>query len=168
MLIFGVIFFYVVVCVIIYFQTSHIVRYEVQEGSLATDTVYRGVALRDETVVNAETAGYVSYYAREGERVAKNNLVYIVDETGRLNEELENLSLGENSLSDRELTDFRNEIVNFVHGFDPVQYGSTYDFKYSLKNTVLKLANTKMLQSVGDFVHTSGGNIINYSYAPDT
>ena len=81
MLIFGVIFFYVVVCVIIYFQTSHIVRYEVQEGSLATDTVYRGVALRDETVVNAETAGYVSYYAREGERVAKNNLVYIVDET---------------------------------------------------------------------------------------
>ena len=168
MLIFAVIFFYVVVCVILYFQTSHIVRYEVQEGSLATDTVYRGVALRDETVVNAETAGYVSYYAREGERVAKNNLVYIVDETGRLNEELENLSLGENSLSDRELTDFRNEIVNFVHGFDPVQYGSTYDFKYSLKNTVLKLANTNMLQSVGDLGGTSGGNIINYSYAPDT
>ena len=130
MLIFGVIFFYVVVCVILYFQTSHIVRYEVKEGSLATETVYTGVALRDETVVCAETAGYVNYYAREGERVAKNNLVYIVDETGRLNEELENLSLGENSLSDRELMDFRNEIVNFVHGFRPEEYGSTYDFKY--------------------------------------
>ena len=71
MLIFGVIFFYVVVCVILYFQTSHIVRYEVKEGSLATDTVYTGVALRDETVVCAETAGYVNYYAREGERVAE-------------------------------------------------------------------------------------------------
>lgn len=168
MLIFGVIFFYVVVCVILYFQTSHIVRYEVKEGSLATDTVYRGVALRDETVVCAETAGYVNYYAREGERVAKNNLVYIVDETGRLNEELENLNLGENSLSDRELMDFRSEIVNFVHGFRPEQYGSTYDFKYSMKNTVLKLANTNMLQSVSDLSGTTGANIVNYFYAPDT
>lgn len=168
MLIFGVIFFYVVVCVILYFQTSHIVRYEVKEGSLATDTVYTGVALRDETVVCAETAGYVNYYAREGERVAKNNLVYIVDETGRLNEELENLSLGENSLSDRELMDFRNEIVNFVHGFRPEEYGSTYDFKYSMKNTVLKLANTNMLQSVSDLGGDTGGNIVNYFNAPDT
>ena len=162
MLIFGVIFFYVIVCVILYFQTSHIVRYEVQEGSLATDTIYTGVALRDEIVVNAQTAGYVNYYAREGERVAKNDLVYIVDETGRLNEEMENLSLGENSLSDKELADFRNEIVNFVHGFDAAQYGSTYDFKYSLKNTVLKLANTNMLQNVND-LEGAGGGIVNYS-----
>lgn len=168
MLIFGVVFIYVIVCVIMYFQTGHIVRYEVQEGSLATDTIYRGVALRNETVVYAETAGYVNYYAREGERVAKNNLVYIVDETGRLSEELEGMSLGENSLSDRELAEFRSEIVNFVHGFDPTQYNSTYDFKFSLKNTVLKLANTNMLQSVTDLNGASGSSIINYFYAPDT
>jgi hypothetical protein len=168
MLIFGVIFIYVVVCIIIYFQTSHIVRYEVQEGSLATDTVYRGVVLRDETVVNAETAGYVNYYAREGERVAKNNLVYIVDETGHLNEEMENLSLGENSLSERDLADFRHEIVNFVHGFDAAQYGSTYDFKYSMKNTVLKLANTNMLQSIDDLGGSGAGSIVKYFHAPDT
>lgn len=168
MVIFAVIFFYVVICVIIYFQTSHIVRYEVQEGSLATDTIYNGIVLRDETVVYAETAGYVNYYAREGERVARNNLVYIVDETGRLSEELESLSLGENSLSDRELAEFRSEIVNFVHGFDETHYGDTYDFKYSLKNTVLKLANTNMLQSVSDLNGASGGNAVNYFYAPDT
>lgn len=168
MVIFSVIFIYVVVCVIIYFQTSHIVRYEVKEGSLATDTIYRGVALRDETLVRAEAAGYVNYYAREGERVAKNNLVYIVDETGRLTEELESLNLGENSLSDRELAEFRNEIVNFVHGFDQTRYDSTYEFKFSLKNTVMKLANTNMLQSVSNINGTSGGNVANYFYAPDT
>lgn len=168
MVIFSVIFIYVVVCVIIYFQTSHIVRYEVKEGSLATDTIYRGVALRDETLVRAEAAGYVNYYAREGERVAKNNLVYIVDETGRLTEELESLNLGENSLSDRELAEFRNEIVNFVHGFDQTRYDSIYEFKFSLKNTVMKLANTNMLQSVSNINGTSGGNVANYFYAPDT
>ena len=32
MLIFGAIFIYVIICVILYFQTDHIVRYEVTEG----------------------------------------------------------------------------------------------------------------------------------------
>ena len=139
MLIFGAIFIYVIICVIMYFQTDHIVRYEVTEGSLATNNIYKGIAIRKEEVVSTDTAGYVNFYAREGERVAKGDTVYIVDETGRLSQELEDASLGENTLSNQELSEFRNEIVNFMHGYDDVTYESTYDFKYSLKNTVLKL-----------------------------
>ncbi len=165
MIIFGVIFIYVIICIILYFQTGRIVRYEVKEGSLATNNVYRGVAIRDEQVIYTEAAGYVNYYAREGERVAKNDLVYIVDETGKLNEELVALNLGENSLSNRELAEFRNDIVNFIHGFDRTDYVSTYDFKYSLKNTVLKLANVNMLKSISD-LNGGNGNSINYYYAP--
>ena len=95
MIIFGVIFIYVVVCVIMYFQTSRIVRYEVKEGSLATNNIYRGVIIRDETVIYNQAAGYIDYCAREGERVAANALVYIVDETGKLSQELEELGMGE-------------------------------------------------------------------------
>lgn len=168
MIIFGVIFIYVVVCVIMYFQTSHIVRYEVKEGSLASDTIYRGIIIRDETVVYARTAGYVNYYAAEGERVAKNDLVYIVDETGRLSEELEGINQGENSLTDRELMEFRNEIASFVHGFDSSHYESAYDFKYAMKNTVLKLANVNMLESIDELNGSSGVNIVNRSYAEMT
>ncbi len=164
MIIFGVIFFYVIVCVFMYFQTSYIVRYQVQEGSLATDNIYRGVVIRDETVVYTTAAGYVNYYAREGERVAKNDLVYIVDETGRLNEELESMTMGENSLSERELAEFRSEIVNFAHSFDNRSYINTYDFKYSLKNTVLKLANVNMLQSISNL---DGSSVVNYAYSPN-
>ena len=149
MIIFGAIFFYVVVCVIIYFQTSHIVRYEVKEGSLATDNIYRGIIIREETIVYAQASGYINFYAREGERVAKNDLVYIVDETGRLSESLAGLSLGENSLSSRELSEFRSEIVNFVHGFDSGDYDSAYDFKASLSNTLMKLANRSEERRVG-------------------
>ena len=168
MIIFGAIFFYVVVCVIIYFQTSHIVRYEVKEGTLATDNIYRGIIIREETIVYAQASGYINFYAREGERVAKNDLVYIVDETGRLSESLAGLSLGENSLSSRELSEFRSEIVNFVHGFDSGDYDSAYDFKASLSNTLMKLANTNMLESISSMNGSSGVNIINYSYAPTT
>lgn len=167
MIIFGVIFIYVVVCVIMYFQTSHIVRYEVKEGSLTANNTYRGVIIRDETVVYSQSAGYANYYAREGERVAKNALVYIVDETGRFSEDLEAAAMGENSLTERELTEFRDEIINFVHEFDSANYDNSYDIKYSLKNTVLKLANKSMLENISSLSGTSGVNI-NYFYAPAT
>ncbi len=166
MIIFGVIFIYVVVCVIMYFQTSRIVRYEVKEGSLATNNIYRGVIIRDEKVMYNQAAGYIDYCAREGERVAANALVYIVDETGQLSQELEELGMGENTLSNRELSEFRSEIIDFVHGFDSSYYSNTYDIKYSLKNTVLKLANTNMLQSIGAV--GTNGNTVNYAYAPMT
>lgn len=168
MIIFGVIFIYVVICVVMYFQTSHIVRYEVTEGSLTADTIYRGIILRDETVVYAQAAGYVNYYACEGERVAKNDLVYIVDETGRLSQELAGMSLGENSLSDKELSEFRSELANFAHGFEASNYSRTYDFKYSLNNTLQKLASDNMLQSISSLDSTSGVSIINRAYAPGT
>ena len=169
MLIFAVIFVYVVVCVILYFQTGHIVRYEVKKGALATNNIYRGVVIRDETVVNTETAGYVNYYANEGERVAAYDLVYIVDETGRLSEELESISLGENALSEKELMEFRSELVNFSHGFDREEFSGVYDFKTSLGNTVKKLASVNMLESI-DRINTGSGvaNIVSRCYAPRT
>ncbi len=163
MIIFGVVFIYVTVCVILYFQTGHVMRYEVQEGSLATDNLYRGIVIRDETVVYADTAGYVNYYARENGRVAKNDLVYVVDETGRLNEEMSGASQEENTLSSREMADFRNEIVNFVHGFDSTHFENTYEFKYSMENMVLKLASANMLSSIGD-----AGNVVSYAGAPQS
>ena len=86
----------------------------------------------------------------------------------RLNESLESAALGENSLSNRELAEFRSEIVGFIHGFDNINFARTYDFKYSLKNTVLKLANANMLESIGGLGSDLGVNIINYAYAPDS
>lgn len=169
MLIFGTVFVYMVICVVMYFQTSHIVRYEVKEGTLATNNIFRGVVIRDETVVNTESAGYVNYYAREGERVAKNDLVYTIDETGRLNEYLEDLNLGENSLSEKQLAEFRSELANFKHGFDEKTFENIYDFKYSLKNTVLKLANVNMLESIQEMNENTGvTNIVNFCNSPTT
>ena len=169
MLIFGTIFIYVVICVVMYFQTSHIVRYEVKEGSLATNNIFRGIILREETVVNTDSAGYVNYYAREGERVAKNDLVFTIDETGHLNEYLQNLDTDENSLTEKQLLEFRSDIANFKHGFDERRFDNIYDFKNSLKNTVLKLANVNMLKSISDMNENSGiTNIVNFCNAPLT
>ena len=168
MIIFGVIFIYVVICVILFFQTNHIVRYQVKEGSLATDNVYKGIILRDETVVYTKAAGYVNFYAREGSRVGKNGLVYIEDETGKLSESIAAYSQGENSLSDKELADFRSKIAEFSREYDSSRYGSTYDCKYNLKNSVMKLANANMLSNIHSIGENGGFSGVNYAYSPAT
>lgn len=166
-IIFIAVFVYVAYFVVGYFRYSPPKPYEVQEGSLTENTIFRGIALREESVVTTQTAGYMNYYVREGERVAKGDMIYTVDETGRLNEYMESIHLGQNSLSKTELVEFRNEIVNFVHGFDPYDFSSAYNFKYSIKGTVLKLANADMLESL-----SQGGvdlkDTIKTYYAPNT
>lgn len=148
MVIFGAVFVYVAYFVVGYFKYSPPKPYEVKEGSLSANTIYRGIALRDESVVTTQSAGYLNYYVREGERVAKGDLVYTIDEAGRLNEYIESINQGQNSLSKGEMAELRNEIVNFTHGFDPENFGSAYSFKYSIKGTILKLANADMLKNL--------------------
>lgn len=167
MVIFVAVFIYVVYSVMGYLRYSPPKPYEVKEGSLSVNTIFRGIALREEKVVTTPTAGYLNYYVREGERVANGDLVYTIDETGRLNEYIESLYLGENSLSKTELAEFRTEIVNFIHGFDKATFGSVYDFKYSVKGTILKLANKDMLDSLREN-NTDFTGTIQSCYASDT
>lgn len=142
------IFIYVVIVLFIYFSSDPIVRYEVVEGSLSSQNIYRAIAIRDEHVIQSPYSGYVNFLAREGQKVAVGDIVYTVDETGKLNEYLESQSLLENTLTDKELDDFKNELVDFSHAYDPVSYTEVYSFKYSLQNSVLKLANSNFLESL--------------------
>ena len=142
------IFIYVVIVLFIYFSSDPIVRYEVVEGSLSSQNIYRAIAVRDEHVIQSPYSGYVNFLAREGQKVAVGDIVYTVDETGKLNEYLESQSLLENTLTDKELDDFKNELVDFSHAYDPVSYTEVYSFKYSLQNSVLKLANSNFLESL--------------------
>lgn len=139
---------YVIIVLFIYFSSDPIVRYEVVEGSLSTQNIYRAIAVRDEHVVESPYSGYVNFLAREGQKVAVGDIVYTVDETGRLGEFLESQSLLENTLTDKELDDFKNEIVDFAHSYDSLTYSEVYSFKYSLQNSVLKLANSNFLESL--------------------
>lgn len=168
MLIFAVILIYVVACVVMSFQTKSIAPYEVKEGSLAQNYTYRGIALREETVVYTDKSGYVNYYMREGSRAAVGDLIYTVDETGLLHDTLESAEYDNTVLSDKELAVMRSEIVDFMSGFDPKNFSDTYDFKYSMKNVVLKMANDMLIENLSS---TSAGNLgeqVAFQYAQDT
>lgn len=168
MLIFATIFIYVVICVIMYFQAQHIVGYSVKEGSLTSNTIYKGIALRSEEIITSTDAGYVNYFAREGERAAYGNLIYTIDETGKLSDYIKSNESGENTLSDSDLSELKTEIVSFAGNFDCRDFSSVYNFKYNVEGTVMKLANYNILENVDALNGASGTALINYCYAPDS
>ena len=168
MMVFAVILVYVVICVIMYFRTDHIVRYSVQEGSLTSNSIYKGIALRTEQVVTGQDAGYVNYFAREGERTAVGDLVYTVDETGRLSDYINAGSNGENSLSDSDLAELRTDITAFMHGFDQRYFDEVYKFRHNMESTAIKLANYNILENADALNDASGTVIINYRYAANS
>ena len=155
MIIFAVIFVYIIICIFMYFTSKHVVPYEVKAGSLSVNNIYQAVALRDETVINAEDAGYVNYFAREGARVAVGDLVYTVDESGKLADYLDSDASEDNRLSQSDLNEVKTEIVGFASNFDSRNFGVTYDFKHDMEGTVLKLSNYSILESI-DTIQESG------------
>lgn len=168
MLIFCAILIYVIGFVISSLGTEKIIPYEVREGSLAINYTYRALALRDEQVIKTDNSGYITYFAREGERIAPGNLVYIVDETGDLKEYLETENMIENTLSSNDLIELRSDIVNFVHGFDPKKFHTMYDFKYDLKGSVLKLSNSHLYESIDSINNSNLSGSISFHNAVNT
>lgn len=168
MLIFCAILIYVIIFVIVSLNTERIIPYEVREGSLAINYTYRALAIRDEEVVTTDKAGYINYFAREGERVSPGNLVYIIDETGELKEYLDNESMENTSLSNDELIEIRSDIVNFVHNFDERRFHSLYDFKYDIKNTIMKLSNSHLYESIDSINNSSLADSIAFRNAGNT
>lgn len=158
----GFIFVYMFIVMLRYLSTNKVTRYEVVEGSLASSTIYRGLILRDEECVEAQNAGYVNYLAREGQRVSAGDLVYTVDETGSLFNYLEANSMVEFSLTDKEVEELKNQIVDYAHIYDATQFNSVYNFKYTLQNAVVKLANRKLLEGISV---SETSNPVNYCYS---
>ena len=157
MIIFGCISVYIVICVVMYFTSSHIIGYEVKTGSLSVNNVYKGIAIRQEEIVTSTGSGYINYYARESGRVAVGDLVYTVDETGKISEMVGGSDPDENSLTDADLNELKSEIFGFTSTFSTKNFRDVYDFKYSVQGTVMKLANSRILDNI-DALNTSGSS----------
>ncbi len=138
-IIFGVIFLYLVVTVLLYVTGTHVSVYEVREGSILKDNAYTGLAIREETVIRADTSGYVNYFASEGTKVGTKSRVYSLS-----NNELE---FTENSTEETEnLTAEEREALlvkmqSFSTNFSEQNYNSVYTMKSEIQSLLEKKSN---------------------------
>ncbi len=139
----------VYICVIVYMGLSseHIAGYEVKAGTLSVNHTYEGIALRNEEVYYADTSGYVSYYARDGERVSGSSLVYTVDEKGEINELIQQ-NAESVDLSDENFSAIRSEVKSYLGDYSDKDFFEVYSFQPSVEGMVMDLLNQNMLESL--------------------
>lgn len=154
-IVFLVIFVYMMLIFVSYFQKEHISIYEVNEKSIADDNQFKGIALRDETLYYTEKAGYINYYIGEGERVGKNDIIYSVDENGTIyNQIMENDAEG--SISEEHGARIRNNISAFRKSYTDSKYTTVKDFCYDLENTALEAESSVMVSNLNEIMKSSG------------
>lgn len=164
-IIFTVILIYIIICICMYFSQKHIYGYEVKTGSLSVSNIYEGFAIRDEEIVTSTEAGYINYFAREGERIGSNKLVCTIDETGQIKEMMSDSKNEESLLNDQNFSEIRTEIENYINSFDRKSFSSTYDFKFAVKGNILKYSSTNLLNSIGE-IYQGSTESINICNAP--
>ncbi len=157
-IIFAIILVYLIISVAIYFSRNKISIYEVTtQGSITNEKYYTGVAIREEHVNFADAAGYVNYYVKEGEKSAIGDLIYSMDESGRVFSKLSESESLDNNLTDADLNTIKRTILGFQYDFSNLDFQSVYDFKMDMSYDLLELVNASNMENVSLAMNSAGG-----------
>lgn len=162
---FGGMFLYIIICIVMYFANNHVASYQVKEGSIYVNNSYKGIALRDEILVNSNDAGYVNYFAKEGSRIGSGKMVCTIDANGDLKEMLEEAAMGEEPLEDSDFDELRGEIISFKNEFSKDHFNTVYEFKNSALVTVMKSVNANVLRNM-EKLNSSGNSFLRSNLSP--
>jgi hypothetical protein len=157
-IVFLILFLYIAINVYIYFTKEHLSIYEVHEGSTAIDNRISGLILRNETLENSNKAGYVSYYQKEGARVAKNSSVYSIDDSGNMSDILATGDLSI-KLSAKDSAEIKRSIRDFRNSYSDTNYSSVYDFKEEAESTVLDILTNTVIDNEKKLKDETGQNL---------
>ena len=128
-IIFGAVFVYILISLILYLTANHVISYLVTSGPLAQNQVYSALVLRSETLVTSDASGYISYYAPENSKIKKTGVIYGIGP--------EKQTIEETALSAQALSQLRKQMENFSGSFDPSDYYETYNFRYRMEGDIL-------------------------------
>lgn len=150
--IFGLIFIYVFINIVISFTTERTIYYEVVSGSNSeyVNSTFTGIALRKEQIAYAETSGYIDYFIRETSRISKNTTLYSIDSTGNLNELLLKANEDNKNLTEKDIDTLKELLNDFSNNYENMNFSDVYNFKSSVKGTLVDLVNMNSLEDMVD------------------
>lgn len=159
--IFAILFVYLVIYAGLYLTRDKISYYEVVKGSTAADAnkTYEGIIIRAETVVNAESSGYVSHHIRDGAKTAVGNTVCSIDESGKLAALFAENQNGESTLSQEDFSDIKNQISRFTQEYDNNSFSDVYDFKSEIQSLIAEKIN---YNNINNLANTEGEDVSKY------
>lgn len=163
-IIFGAIFIYLVVLVLLYLTDQHVSAYEVREGSILKDTAYTGLAVRSETVVTAQGNGYVNYFATEGSKAGAKTNVYSIS-PGKLDFREKEESSEELSPEEEEL--LLSKVQSFSENFKQEEFHDIYTLKDQVSSVLENRSNESRQTKLTDMLETESDSLKVYKSAQD-
>ena len=150
--IFAVIFCYLLYYVFDFFTTKQISAYEVTQGSIAQDNVFKGLILRDETVYYAADSGYVNYYYKDGTKANAGSYVYSVDETGGFYSQMTVSDTDGLQLTDEGYGQLETVAEQFLASYSDMRFQQVYQFKYDMEAALVEALNANARSEIGNAV----------------
>ena len=148
---FGLLFIYMIICVVMYLTTEHTTAYEVTAGTLSNNYHYTALSVRTEKLVNATQSGTVSYYAREGNKVGTGSIICSIDESGKLAEAISTNTINsESNLTPTALKELKTNFSSFSINFNSTDFQSVYDFKADTESGIIEMTSEQSLSEIGE------------------
>lgn len=167
-IIFIIIFIYLMFNIFSYLTETHISVYEVEQGTIAANNVYRGLILREEEVYYSNYTGVLNYYVKEGSKVSYNNLVYSVDENGDVSKLIDSASHDISALNAGDLDEIEESIYSFQSSYDSQSFYNVYSFKESIDSSLTEALSLNALNELSDYASSAQASNTFHPITTDT
>lgn len=147
-LLFGLIFVYIIINLLIYVTTPHVTVYEVTTGSLSGNYHFTALALKQEQIVTAEGSGVINYYVKEGGKVGKGNSVYAIND--KTSAAMNSYTDEDMTFTTKDLSSIRSEASSFSENFKTVSFQNVYNFKSNIQGSILDLITEKAMDRMNE------------------
>lgn len=165
---FAIVFIYLLITVIMYFTGDKISVYEVREGSIVNDNSYTGLVLRQETAVNAEEAGYISYYQNENSKVKNGTYIYALspqklDTDSQASDDAESTG----SLNPEIQAGIIYQLQNFNENYDSDDFSAVYTLKNEINTSLQDAFSSTRTEQLSTVIAESGLEVASYAAPQD-
>lgn len=162
--IFFIIIFYVLFNIFSYFTKTHIAEYQVQQGTIASNHIYQGIIIRDETVEHSPRKGFINYYIKNASKVSVNDIIYSIDTEGSISNQITNSATEENAISKETLSSLSTGVNSFIKDYNGNRFSESYTFFNNLNSEIAQSINLNALADLSSKVNIAEGNNTFYKY----
>ena len=156
--VFIIIFIYLMFNAFTYLTEVHISPYEVEQGTIAVNNVYNGLALRSEKICTSDYSGSVNYYVKEGSKIAYGDLLYSVDESGDVASMINAANEDGTKIDADNLAEIEDTIEDFQYAYRSGDFYQVYSFKDNVNASLNEALSMNALNSISDYVATAEEN----------
>jgi len=164
LIVFGAIFIYLIITLIMYLINPNVTIYEVRDGSILRDTAYTGFIVREEKIINAEKTGYVNFLSPETSKVGAKSTVYALSDQPLNIKESDDKT---DTLSAEEQSILLVKTQGFSENYNNGQFSDIYTLKNDIHTTLDSKSSQNKLVQITEMKESMGDNLSLYTANDD-